>query len=200
MSENNMPAAEAEGVEDVLEHNHYELAFHVLPTVAEGEVNSVFDEIKATITGLGGETTGEEVPARFDLAYEIDKVIEGKHRKFSSAYFGWVRFTTTAEKIATLTEAIESRDDILRHLLLKLTKLEEAHPFNFHEALKSEKMVTTVDESTVVPDTTTADHAGESAEVKKEDDTTDEAEVSETELDDSLEKITGTEAEEEQKA
>ena len=45
MSETNVPAAEAER-----EANAYELAFHVLPTVAEGEVASVVDTIKSHIT------------------------------------------------------------------------------------------------------------------------------------------------------
>lgn len=196
MSEDNMPAAEAEVVvDDALEPNHYELAFHVLPTVAEGEVSSVFDALKSSITGLGATVTMEEAPERFDLAYEIQEMIEGKYRKFSSAYFGWVRFTLTADQIETLNEMLASNSNLLRHLLIKLTKLEEAHPFRFHEALKSEKMVTTVEESAVVPDLTTADHAGESSEAKKEDDTKEAGTVSEAALDESLDKITGSEEE-----
>ena len=67
MSENNMPAAEANDVE-VAEANHYEFAFHVLPTVAEGEVPSVFGNIKDVITTTGAEIFDEEAPERFDLA------------------------------------------------------------------------------------------------------------------------------------
>jgi len=148
MSETTMPAAEAASA-DVNETFAYELAFHVLPTVAEGEVANVADEIKALVTKAGGEIVLEEAPERFDLAYEIVKHLEGKNRKFSSAYFGWVRFTAESTAVTEMSEAMEERGDILRHLLVRLTREEEAHPFYFHEALASQKMVTDVEEAEV---------------------------------------------------
>lgn len=143
MTDSNMPAAEAEqGME--LELQAYELAFHVLPTVAEGEVKKVFDSIKEEITKLGGTVSEEEAPARFDLAYDIVKFLEGKHRKFSSAYFGWVRFTLDADQVATLTGEVDRMKDILRSLLIRLTKTEHANPFYFHPAIAS-RVVETID-------------------------------------------------------
>jgi ribosomal protein S6 len=143
MSESNMPAAEATGGSE-LDLMSYELAFHVLPTVAEGEVAAVFDRIKAAIVAAGGQITNEEAPLRFDLAYEIVKFLEGRNRKFGSAYFGWVRFTAEAAKIAEITEAVEGTKEILRHLLTRLTKTEEAHPFFFHPAIADRKVETIV--------------------------------------------------------
>ena len=151
MSETTMPAAEAVGV-DQDERFAYELAFHVLPTVAEGEVATVAEAIKALITEAGGEITNEEEPQRFDLAYEIVKHLEGKNRKFSSAYFGWIRFSAPAQAVPGINEEMEARTDILRHLLIRLTRAEEAHPFFFHEALASQKMVTDVEETEVAPE------------------------------------------------
>jgi ribosomal protein S6 len=146
-----MPVAEANGVMLEDEQNAYELAFHVLPTVAEGEVNSVFDAIKSLITKDKGEIFDEEAPERFELAYEIEKHLEGKNRKFTSAYFGWVRFKAPSSTVVPLLEEIESRNDILRHLLIKLTKVEEENPFQFHKALESfKKVVTTIDEADLV--------------------------------------------------
>lgn len=131
-----MPAAEAvEGMEQELQS--YELAFHVLPTVAEGEVKAVFDRIKNQVSSLGGTITAEEAPARFDLAYDIVKFLEGRGRKFSSAYFGWVRFELEANKVGALTEAVEHTKEILRHLLIRLNKVEAEHPFYFHPAIAS---------------------------------------------------------------
>jgi ribosomal protein S6 len=175
MSETNMPAAEtnASGFD---ERNHYEFGFHVLPTVAEGEVAGIFDEIKAHITKLG-EVTSEEAPERIDLAYPVVKHLEGKNRKFTSAYFGWVRFKTEAEKLPDIMEELASMNTILRHLLIKLTKYEEAHPFRFHEHRKSVKMVEVVNEEAgLVGDAHTEAEAS--------------ADVSPDELNESLEKIT----------
>ena len=135
MSKETMPAADAA---------HYELAFHVLPTVAEGEVTDVFTSLKSAIEAAGGVMTSEEEPKRFDLAYEIIKYLEGRNRKFTSAYFAWVRFTLDPAKLEQITEIVESEGRLLRHLLIRLTKMEEAHPFMFHEALEKD-MVETVE-------------------------------------------------------
>jgi ribosomal protein S6 len=137
MSKETMPAADAA---------HYELAFHVLPTVAEGEVADVFASLKSAIETAGGTLTTEEEPKRFDLAYEIIKYLEGRNRKFTSAYFGWIRFTLEPAKLAELTETVEETNHLLRHLLVRLTKMEEANPFMFHEALEDDQVAEEVDE------------------------------------------------------
>jgi ribosomal protein S6 len=139
MSDKNMPAVEATDVAS------YELAFHVLPTVAEGEVVAVFQTLKDIITTHGGELTLEEAPARFDLAYEIIRYLEGRNRKFTSAYFGWVRFTVVPSQIKEIDEEVTAVNELLRHILIKLTKNEEAHPFYFHEALEAETVSETIE-------------------------------------------------------
>ena len=174
MSEDNMPAVEA-SESNFDERNSYEFAFHVLPTVAEGEVSGVFDELKAHIAKVA-EIIGEERPERIDLVYPIVKPMEGKNRKFTSAYFGWVRFKLEADKLAALMEELANTSALLRHLLIKLTREEEAHPFRFHENRKTVKMVEVVNEEEIL------------AEVQTE--TEENVEVSESALDESLEKIT----------
>ena len=78
MSETTNPATEVNTRELV----SYEFAFHILPTVAEGEAAGVFDKLKNNITKLGGEIKDEESPKRFDLSYDIVRYLEGKNRKF----------------------------------------------------------------------------------------------------------------------
>jgi ribosomal protein S6 len=155
MAEENMPAAEA---------NHYEFAFHVLPTVAEGEVSGVFDEVKAHITKFGGAVTVEEMPKRIDLAYSIMKPIEGKNRKFASAYFGWVRFTAVPAVLPELTEELELMPSILRSITVKLTRIEEERPFFYHEAVASVKKVSVYEEKEVARDAVVDDAAEEVVE------------------------------------
>ncbi len=145
MSETKMPAAEA-AVANERELVSYELAFHVLPTVAEGEVPSVVDAIKAHITKAGGEIFDQEEAQRFDLAYEIAKYMEGRNRRFSSAYFGWVRFRLEASELAHVTEALDITKEMLRYMVVKLTKVEEANPFRFHESIADRKVRTISDE------------------------------------------------------
>lgn len=165
-----MPAAEA-GVEtNEAELHSYELAFHVLPTVAEGEVANVFQKLKDLIVKDGGVITTEEAPARFDLAYEIIKYLEGRNRKFTSAYFGWVRFQADASIIEGLGHELDGVNELLRHLLFKLTKIEEANPFFFHEALAETKVETVdVDEIANEEDTDEVAESTDSEEVEVED-------------------------------
>ena len=184
MSETTMPAAEAEAVVETPEVSSYELAFHVLPTVAEGEVTTVFDTIKAAITKIGAEVFDEETPERFDLAYEIVQHSAGTNRSYDSAYFGWVRFKVAAESITAITEDIESDTNILRYLLIRLTRIEEQNPFRFHEALQDQKQVSTVEESEVVPDFHTVSEEDSS---KKKETVEESAEVDDAELDKALE-------------
>lgn len=183
MSETTMPAAEAETVGTFNDElNAYELAFHILPTVAEGEVPAVFDAIKAAITENNGEIFDFEEAQRIDLAYEVVLHLEGKNRKFTSAYFGWIRFRSASEAVEKIIAEVDHNASVLRHLLIKLTKNEEQKPFRYHEAIKDQKMVTTVEDSEVIPDFTTiqSDDVVE-AEVVEEG-----GEVDEVELDKAL--------------
>jgi ribosomal protein S6 len=173
-----MPTAEVTQRDANDERSRYEYSFHVLPTVVEGEVESIFTNVKAHITGATGEIFDEEAPERIELAYPVVKSIEAKNRKFTSAYFGWVRFALDAEKLEALTEELAVEPQLLRHLMIKLTRVEEENPFRYHEHRKSLKMVEVVDEE--------AEPLGE---VKTE--VEEVAEVSEVALDESLEKITG---------
>lgn len=171
-----MPAAE------VADRNNYELAFHILPTVAEGEVSGVFDTIKALITTNGGELTDEESPERFELAYEVIKHIDTKNRKFTSAYFGWARFVSEATAIDMINEGMDENANLLRHMVLKLTKVEEAEPFRFHEALEDQKVVTVDAEAPKVEKKAEKVEVEEEKVDEKEEDTKDEvAEEEETE-------------------
>ncbi len=174
-----MPAAEANQASE-RELSSYEFAFHVLPTVAEGEVSGIFDTLKTHITKAGGEIFDEEMPQRFDLAYEIVKYLEGKNRKFISAYFGWVRFRLSADALTALTEELDGNKQLLRYLLIKLTKVEEQNAFRFHESI-SHRKVTTIGEDELAE--IEAEAAEEVVEVVDDADIVDEAEVAIAETD-----------------
>lgn len=122
----------------------YELAFHFLPTVAEGEVETEFQSLKATLADAGATLFDEEMPERIELAYEIEKRIDGKLRRFDSAYFGWVRFEAAPAHIAAVTAAVKNTPAILRYLLVTLTPAARQNPFRFHEA-RAAARVTDVD-------------------------------------------------------
>ena len=162
MSETTMPAAEA-AVDTGDERVSYELAFHVLPTVAEGEVSTVEDAIKRIATDAKAELGLAEAAQRFDLAYELQKMIDGKYRRFTTSYFGWIRFTAEPGAVETILAEVEALPEVLRALLVRLTRHEEAHPFFIHEALTASKPVTDIDVSETVAKAAAEEGADESA-------------------------------------
>ncbi len=155
-----MPAIEAEIRTDEQEIASYELAYHILPTVAEGEVMAVTQSLKDLITKAGGQIFDTEDAERFELAYEIDKYLEGKYRKFNSAYFGWTRFKLAPLALNQLTEHVDEHKQLLRFLLVRLTKVEEANPFRFHEALVDTKVRNIDLDAEVAADTEVVDTEG----------------------------------------
>lgn len=185
MTESTMPTTDAVASAPALDDElaSYELAFHILPTVVEGEVADVVASLKDAITAAGGTVTDEEVPERIELAYEVIKYVEGKHRRFHSAYFGWVRFTATPDAIAAITEAVESNTSVLRHLLIRLTALEEANPFWYHEAQREVAQVTNIDEAdmdTEADAPSESSNDGEDASHESNDDTDETPQEEET--------------------
>lgn len=144
MNEVTMPAAEAT-VDTSDELASYELAFHVLPTVAEEEVTTVEEAIKQVATNAGANLGLAEAAQRFDLAYELQKMIDGKYRRFTTSYFGWIRFTAAPAVVADILAEVEAMPEVLRALLVRLTRQEEAHPFFLHEALAARKHVRDID-------------------------------------------------------
>jgi ribosomal protein S6 len=160
-----MPATEAAmATNDEL--SSYELAFHVLPTVAEGEVTTVEDAISRIITEAGGTTGLTEAAQRFDLAYELQKMIDGKYRRFTTSYFGWMRFTAAPGVVEEILREVEAHESVLRALVVRLTRAEEAHPFYLHEALASRKQVTDIDVDAAIADSATADDDADAEQVE----------------------------------
>ncbi len=158
MTEETMPATEAMGTESG-ERDQYECAFHLLPTVADGEVKGVTDAIKDLFIQAGGTQIDEEMPQRCTLAYEITKTKEGHSQHFNSSWFGWIRFSISRDQLAHINTELGHRHDILRYLLIRLTKEESSHPQRFFEK-KAEPATVVLSESdadTVVADVSDED-------------------------------------------
>jgi ribosomal protein S6 len=165
MDENTVPAVEAQ--EEAAEAASYECAFHLLPTVADGEVARVFESLKGLVTVHGGEVFDEEMPQRFTLAYEIRQVFEGRSQHFTNSWFGWMRFTLAPQEIARLEEELKHQGEVLRYLLIKLTREEIEKPKRVFEKKPESATVTSREADADAP-----------------------AEVSEADLNKSLEQIT----------
>lgn len=99
----------------------YELALNIIPTVGDGEVQAVVDDVKKLVE-KAGTITNSSAPAMIPLAYVMEKSVNAKKQKYSTAYFAWIKFETEPEKIDSLKASLDSNTNLLRYLVLKADK------------------------------------------------------------------------------
>jgi ribosomal protein S6 len=103
----------------------YEIGFHIVPTVAEEAVGEVVEKIKKSL-GSEVEIVAEGVPVRMRLAYQIERATQGKREKYTESYFGWVKFALKGEEVGTQVGAIEqslrATREVLRYLLVETVR------------------------------------------------------------------------------
>lgn len=100
----------------------YEIGFHLAPTIAEENVSSEVTKIRASIESLGGIFISEEFPKMRPLAYTLSKKIGATKHNFDRAYFGWIKFELTPEKINEFKAAADGNDHIIRSLIITTTR------------------------------------------------------------------------------
>ena len=62
------------------------------------------------------------MPKMTNLAYSIQKVISNVRSKFSTAYFGWIKFAIDSSKVLELKKQIDLNPNFIRFLILKTVK------------------------------------------------------------------------------
>lgn len=101
----------------------YELGYLLSPLVPEEAKNDTVDQIiKKILIDLGGEIIGELNPNMRHLAYPISKSFNHKRTVYKDAYFGAIQFKLLPSKIEDLKKALDKEDNVLRYLLLVLSK------------------------------------------------------------------------------
>jgi len=100
----------------------YEVGYHVIPTLSEAEVAQTVASIAGALKKAGVDVVGQREPVLVDLAYAIEKKIEGTLRSFPTAYFGWVAFEVAPQAVTTIDEALKGEEHVLRHLIIKTSR------------------------------------------------------------------------------
>jgi ribosomal protein S6 len=121
-------AAEASSQANASQKPVYEIGFHVLPTVAESEVGSVVEKIRAALSKSDAEIIKEEFPVKRQLAYTVERAVAGKREKYNESYFGFIKFATDREQIGAFTAAIKAMSEVLRFLIIQTVREEVVAP------------------------------------------------------------------------
>lgn len=100
----------------------YELGYLLVPTIAEEGVPAVYSSLKDKVVSMGGELISDEMPKMINLAYSMSKVVSNKRNKYSTAYFGWVKFYVDSDKVLELKKNLDLDVNFIRFLILKTVK------------------------------------------------------------------------------
>jgi len=150
----------------------YEVGFHIVATGGEESVSPAVEKVRAAI-GNAAEFISEGFPQKMPLAYTIELSDSGKREKFNESYFGWIKFGAERETIPPLKEALNAIPEILRYLIVETVR-EDAATTPRRAVFSSSRL----EGETIKKVVREAEPAGE---------------VSEAELDKSLEAIVGPE-------
>ena len=100
----------------------YEVSFLIVPSTTEEKLPEVFGTIKDLVLAKGAVAISEEFPKLMSLAYTMEKTINNKIERFREGYFGWIKFETEGENIASLDAALRLRSDVIRHLIVSTVR------------------------------------------------------------------------------
>lgn len=149
----------------------YEVGYHVMPTVSEGDLSNERDALVALITKFKGLVISESQPQLIDLEYDMTKTINNKNKHFSQAYFGWIKFDVSPSAIEALTAEVDAMESLIRFIMIKTVRentLTSSEPFKLarvssQDEEEEEEVIETAEETTeesteeVVEETTDAD-------------------------------------------
>lgn len=100
----------------------YEVGFHMVPTIAEENLGEEVTALKDLLAGNGANFISEEYPRLMELAYEMTRSIANKKQKFSTGYFGWIKFECTSLEAKTIKELLDKNEKLIRYLLIKTVR------------------------------------------------------------------------------
>ncbi len=110
--------------EDAAATRIYEVGYHVLPTVAEENVEKIVGEIRGIIESAGGSFISEGAPVLTKLAYDMDSREGDKWQNHDRGYFGWIKFEAVVGTALTLVDALKAHKGILRHIVFRTVREE----------------------------------------------------------------------------
>lgn len=100
----------------------YEVGYHMVPTIAEENLGEEVTILKDMLAENGANFISDEYPRLMELAYEMTRSIANKKQKFTTGYFGWVKFECTPEEAKTIKELLDKNEKLVRYLLIKTVR------------------------------------------------------------------------------
>lgn len=100
----------------------YEVGYHLVPTLSEGEVESAIGVIRAAIEKAGGLFIAEGAPLLTKLAYLMATKEGGKRVTHDRGYFGWIKFEADTSAAETVRSHLAEHAPILRSMVFETVR------------------------------------------------------------------------------
>lgn len=125
-------------LDDAGEARVYELGFHLDAELPTEGVKKAYQAVRGVIEAAG-EIVAEGEPQMIQLAYMISRQETAGRRDFSSAYFCWIAYETTAANHADVLASVGQDKNIVRFIDLVTTKEAARHAVELREFAAAER-------------------------------------------------------------
>ena len=105
----------------------YEVGFHVVPSLSEEKIAQKAGDFRSLIEKNNGTVISEGAPKNQPLAYTLYKDVGSVRSKYDKAYFGWIKFEMPGSSIASVKDAMDKDDQIIRHIIIKTVRENTLH-------------------------------------------------------------------------
>jgi len=100
----------------------YEIGYLLISSIPPEKVGDEVAFIKGLLEKGSASVIAEGEPELQKLAYEMRKKIGAVYHKYQEAYFGWIKFELEPSKIEVVKNALDTRESVLRQLIITTTK------------------------------------------------------------------------------
>ncbi|MDP2705253.1 MAG: 30S ribosomal protein S6 [Patescibacteria group bacterium] len=100
----------------------YEVGYSLIPTLPEEKLSETVLGIKSAIEEKRGVLISEDFPKMKALAYTLSKTSAGRREHFTHAYFGWMKFELSRDEVTSLKEKLQNDPLIVRLILIETVR------------------------------------------------------------------------------
>ena len=100
----------------------YEVGYLMVPTIAEEGLGAEVTALKDLLSNNGAVFISEEYPKLIELAYQMVRSISNRKQKFTTAYFGWVKFECSSLQAKEIKNLLDKNEKLVRFLLIKTVR------------------------------------------------------------------------------
>ncbi len=130
----------------------YEVGYLMVPTIAEESLGEEVTALKDLLSSNGAVFISEEYPKLIELAYQMTRSISNRKQKFTTAYFGWVKFECSSVQAKDIKSLLDKNEKLVRYLLIKTVRentMSVKRTYNKQEGAKKKNFGTKTVESPV---------------------------------------------------